>query len=242
MILFYMNVNYILRSHHVVFSTLHIQKSRQVLKNMQFLDAVVYINLDRRVDRKEHITNELKKWKDLDWSKVHRFSAIEGKLVGCLSSHLSVLRMARDKKWTNVLILEDDFTWEDWVINSGNLNSLLENFWTRHQHEFGFVQLAHGLHQEKFVNDFNIIKNDESIVSVKKASNAAAYWVHNRCYDALINVFEQSVIPLYITGAHWLYLNDVVWDIVRPKFNTYAFFPRLGFQYANYSDLSENVS
>lgn len=205
---------------------------------MEFIDAIVYINLDRRTDRKEHIENELNKWKDLDRSKVHRFSAIEGKLVGCLSSHLNVLKMAKTNKWTNVLILEDDFTWEEWTLEPGKISSLLSTFWTKHHHEFGFIQLAHGLQQEQYKNDFSM-RSGEPVADVKQATNAAGYWVHERCYDALIHVFEQAVRPLYLTGAHWLYLNDVVWNAVRPEFPTFAFFPRLGYQYGNYSDLSD---
>jgi GR25 family glycosyltransferase involved in LPS biosynthesis len=205
---------------------------------MQYIDTVVYINLYIRTDRNDHIINELKLWKDLDWSKVHRFSAIEGKLVGCLSSHLSVLKLAREKKWENVLVLEDDFTWEDWVIKDEKINTLLSDFWIKHHHEFGFIQLAHGMTATTHAHEFTMHAN-EPIASVKYATNAAGYWVHERCYDALIQEFEKAVDPLYLTGAHWLYLNDVVWNTIRPFFPTFAFIPRLGYQYGNYSDLSE---
>ena len=72
----------------------------------------------------------------------------------------------------------------------------------------------------------------------ERTTNAAGYFVHSRCYEVLIGEFEKSVEPLRITGEHWNYLNDVVWNNVRDKIPTFIFVTRLGHQYANFSDLS----
>jgi glycosyl transferase family 25 len=57
------------------------------------IDKIVYINLDKRPDRKEEIENELNSF-DL---KYIRYKAIEHDMgiVGCGYSHLNVLKMAK---------------------------------------------------------------------------------------------------------------------------------------------------
>ena len=59
------------------------------------IDAIIYINLDRRKDRRDHIINEIKKI-DPTLSKTHRLEAeyvpINGAL-GCSLSHVKAIEM-----------------------------------------------------------------------------------------------------------------------------------------------------
>ena len=199
---------------------------------MNFIDAIIYINLDRRPDRREHIELELAKIDSLDANKVFRFSAIDQQnagCVGCLKSHLSVLQLAKEKKYENVLILEDDFTF----IGDANENIMkLKAFWDEHQNDFGFVQLTSNCNIQPIEN-ISVYPHPSIITT-----NAAGYFVHARCYDLLIRELEKSVFPLESTGQHWIYMNDVVWNNIRNQIPTYIFVPRIGHQYANFSDLS----
>ena len=72
------------------------------------IDFIFYINLEKRTDRREQIEMELKKME----ITAERFVGIpfEPGIVGCGKSHLEVLKLAKDRKYKNVLILEDDFT------------------------------------------------------------------------------------------------------------------------------------
>ena len=68
------------------------------------IDKIMYINLNRRTDRREQIENELTVMGLMD--KSIRFEAIDrpGKgIVGCTYSHLECLKYARDQKWKNVV-------------------------------------------------------------------------------------------------------------------------------------------
>lgn len=213
---------------------------------LDFIGGIVYINLDHRTDRNKHIKSQLAAITVLDTTKVkvHRLSAIKQHLVGCLKSHLLAIKYARAQGWKSVLIFEDDF---EWAIDANEAIKLLGKFWDQYQNSFGFVQLCSSNVTFATNNDLSLENcvlpqgYTPTVRQVTKASNAAAYLVHQRCYDALIDVFEKAVNPLALTGAHWLYLNDVVWNHVRPLFPTYAFTPTLGHQIEGYSDLSRAV-
>jgi len=92
------------------------------------IDGVVVINLDRRPGRWEQFKAT---WRDhLDWSRVHRLPAIDGRALagalappwfrgrrrdatwagraGCALSHAAAWRMAEGRGWTRTLVLEDD--------------------------------------------------------------------------------------------------------------------------------------
>ena len=78
----------------------------------EFIEKVVYINLEHRKDRKEETEAELLKYFPAE--KVVRFDAINQKpgSFGCCKSHIAVLEMAKENKWKNVLIVEDDASWD----------------------------------------------------------------------------------------------------------------------------------
>jgi GR25 family glycosyltransferase involved in LPS biosynthesis len=74
------------------------------------LDAIIYINLENRSDRKELLMAELTKL-NTDMSKVHKVSGVympKNGHKGCIQSHILALNMIKMNKWERVLILEDD--------------------------------------------------------------------------------------------------------------------------------------
>ena len=71
------------------------------------IDKIIFINLEKRQDRLLEIKNEL----DTFNLQYERFNAIENEcgIVGCGYSHLAVLKIAKERNYKNILILEDDF-------------------------------------------------------------------------------------------------------------------------------------
>jgi glycosyl transferase family 25 len=71
----------------------------------KYIDKIIYINLNKRVDRRADIENEL----NLFSLRYERFSAIEHEdgAIGCALSHLEVLKIAKKNNYKNILILED---------------------------------------------------------------------------------------------------------------------------------------
>lgn len=78
---------------------------------VDMIDAVVYINLDHRTDRNDHMLEIVK----IFGQKVQRFEAIETYpgFIGCSESHAAVMRMAIESNWKNILVLEDDVLWNE---------------------------------------------------------------------------------------------------------------------------------
>ena len=74
------------------------------------LDAIIYINLENRSDRKDLLMKELEKL-NTNMGKVHKLSGVyipKNGHKGCIQSHILALNMIKLNKWKRVLILEDD--------------------------------------------------------------------------------------------------------------------------------------
>jgi glycosyl transferase family 25 len=192
------------------------------------IGKIIYINLGYRNDRKEQIENELEIMSLKQNSE--RFEAIHKKpgIVGCGYSHLAVLKLAKERNYENVLILEDDF---EFLVSKDELEFELTRFFETVK-EFDVCMLAYNINEWQ----------DTEFSFVKKAINvqtASAYIVHKRFYDSLINLYEEAIPTLEKTGIHWIYANDQIWKQLQPTNTWYCFNRRLGRQRASYSDNSE---
>ena len=71
------------------------------------IDKIIYINLDKRTDRKAEIEQELQH-NNLRFERFPAIQTPEG-CIGCSLSHLQVVKLAKERGYNNILILEDDF-------------------------------------------------------------------------------------------------------------------------------------
>lgn len=103
-----------------------------------FISGAFYINLDRRLDRRELFEKRIKEIN----LQVERISATEFKKedvkdvnvknwhakISCTHSHFKAIKEAKDRGWSNVLIFEDDCIFsEDFNINIQNCLNDLKN-------------------------------------------------------------------------------------------------------------------
>lgn len=81
-------------------------------KGWDLVDAVLYINLEHRVDRREHLLGQLA-LAGVPADKIHRVDAVRRDVgaLGCTLSHIKAFDLILEKGWRHVLVLEDDFTW-----------------------------------------------------------------------------------------------------------------------------------
>ena len=194
------------------------------------IDKIFYINLDKRTDRREEIEQELNQM-ELSYE---RFPAIHNSSgsVGCGYSHLSVLKIARDRGYKNVLILEDDFTF---LVSKLELEIQLEQLFNSFN-EFDVCFLSYGC------NNFEDIPDKAFIKRVLDAQSASGYIVNEKCYSKLIDLYETCIPLLEETGQHWNYANDVCWRPLQKQDMWICFDKRMGKQRAGYSDNSNTFT
>ena len=192
---------------------------------MEHIERIMYINLNRRTDRREEIEQELNSMGLME--KSIRFEAIDrpGKgIVGCTYSHLGCLKYAREENWKNVLILEDDFTF---IVDKETFeNRLTEIFDTGISYDV--CMLSYVLQQSRPTEYPFLTK-------VVEAQTASGYIVHQKFYDALIELYEYYTPILDETMQHWLYANDQIWKKLQPTSEWYCL-DRCGKQRPGYSD------
>lgn len=192
------------------------------------IDHVFYINLEHRKDRKEQIENELEIMSLKQ--KSERFEAIKGNPggIGCGLSHIEVLKIAKERNYENILLLEDDF---EFVISKDEFETQLSLFFDKVK-EYDICMLG-----------FNHQKIDDSsydfLDKVLESQTTSAYLINQRFYDILIHNFEEAVNIYKVNpSSHWLYSIDQYWKKLQPTSFWYAFKKRIGIQRPGYSDIS----
>lgn len=139
------------------------------------INSIIYINLDKRTNRNERISRQLTIFNK---EKIHRLSAVDNptdRVVGCATSHLNALKMARDNKYPNVLILEDDAVWT-------NVNEAYPVFKMLVEKPYDVIMLG------------GTYKNyNKTTYRVNAAQAASSYLVNSSYYDKIISRIERDL-------------------------------------------------
>jgi glycosyl transferase, family 25 len=193
------------------------------------IDKIYYINLDRRTDRFEQISEELKKM-NLEATKFSGISHPNGSL-GCTLSHLTILKHARQNNFQNILILEDDF---QFLVSKEEFETQINNFFNLNI-PWDILMLSYNIQKSKPYNSI--------IQKVYEGQTTSGYIVNSCFYDRLITVIEKNIFLLQQTGQHWKYTIDQCWKVLQgDNSNWYAFNTRIGLQRESYSDITKSIS
>jgi glycosyl transferase family 25 len=208
---------------------------RELYKNtIDYIDAILYINLEYRTDRNEHILSEISKICN-DSSKIHRIDAIrkDPGALGCGLSHIKALEYALEHpKWKNILILEDDFTFKT---NDSNLIISDITHIIKSVTAFDIILLSFGNYDLKYV--------DTHVDNIKKmiySQTTSSYIIKNEYIPKLLNVFKDAMVQMELHGRKFENCIDIAWTKLQPSDNWYSIFPAIGYQYSSYSDI-ENM-
>jgi glycosyl transferase family 25 len=192
------------------------------------IDKIFYINLDEREDRKQEIETELTNYNLIE--NAERIKAVytpgQG-ILGCTMSHLNALKLAKERNYINVLILEDDF---EFTITKEELENQLTTLFEQGP-EFDVCMISFNIQQSN-PTEYPFLQK------VIEAQTASGYIVNSCFYDQLINLYEWAIPLLEQTREHWNYANDQCWKRLQPTSNWYAFTTRCGKQRPGYSDNS----
>lgn len=198
----------------------------------EFIDKVIYINLDNREDRRI-IMKRFFQEGQIPSEKILRFSAIRNTpgIVGCAQSHIAVLKLAKANNWNSILILEDDIEWKSFSENYQKLKDIIHN-------PFDVCILSgYYIHTED--------------IRVLKSYTTGAYIIKSHYYDKLIDCFEESLRNLLkpsklsfqnlnrskkIMNDHANHF-DVYWNKLQIKDNWIGIIPSMATQIESYSDI-----
>jgi glycosyl transferase family 25 len=187
------------------------------------LSKIIYINLNKSTDRREEVEKELNNFN----LQFERFEAIETPgfgILGCGLSHLQVLKIAKERNYENILILEDDFTF---LVSKEVFEEELTKFFNLNI-DYDVCMLS-----------YNLIKYENTssnfIIKALEVQTASGYIVNKKYYNKLIDLYEKSMPLLQETRQHWIYANDQIWKQYQEKDNWYCFSRRIGKQRSGYN-------
>jgi GR25 family glycosyltransferase involved in LPS biosynthesis len=204
---------------------------------MEKIDHFIYINLDKRADRKAHMEQEFANL-GIPSEKITRISATYNPTngIGCMDSHIQALKWARKMNYKNAWIFEDDFTF---TADKPTIEDYLRQLFFKNP-KFD-VALASYIHKQPPFPPLQITLYP-NIYRVVESQTASSYLVSGHYYNKLIDLFEDAYIQLQLTGEHWHYANDQVWKLLQVKDIWYCFTPSLGKQRPDARDNSSDAN
>jgi GR25 family glycosyltransferase involved in LPS biosynthesis len=187
-----------------------------------FIDKIVYINLDHRQDRRDIMKKFFEKG-NIPLEKVIRLPAVNRVRggLGCLESHTKALKMAKENSWKNVLILEDDLEWLDLEGGYKRLEELSQ------KPEWDVIMLLGWYWKYDFPRIYD-------------ANNAGAYLVNSSYYDTLLKNRQTGLFNM--KKAFGFHFNskrndaDSGWKILQKTDKWYGLEPCICRQVDGYSD------
>ena len=193
------------------------------LEGLTDIKNTLYINLSSRVDRKQHVENELAKI----GVPYERFNAIKlpNGALGCS------LQIAKEKKWSHVFICEDDIQFLDPELFKKKLDTFLKS----HIDDWDVLLVA-GNNMPPY------IPIDENCVQVKQCQTTTGYIVKQHYYDTLIANFKLGIQGLMREPhKHVIYAIDKYWFFLQQQDRWFLIVPLTVVQRTDYSDIEKKM-
>ena len=195
----------------------------KLINSVSDIKHCLYINLESRVDRKEHIESQLK---SIGIVAPRRFNAIKLKngRVGCSMSHLKCLEIAKKNNWPYVMICEDDLL----VLDSAKFVQHINTFFGLHgnTNDSWNVLLIAGNNVPPYM------KVDDTCIRVTH------YIVKNSYYNILIGNIRAGIERLIKEPEkHALFAIDKFWIQLQRMHTWYMLAPVVAVQREDYSDI-----
>jgi GR25 family glycosyltransferase involved in LPS biosynthesis len=218
---------------------------------MDLITKTVYINLDKRVDRKENLLDQFEK---IGYTNYERFPAIETAFggLGCCQSHLKILNdffmdrtimlnnIVYEKEGTNILmIIEDD---AEFIVSREVLDQYIMSF--------ANDPLAYGMCLG--FNPHHVRPYNELFRRSIHVATTSCYLVKLSIIPELIKCFKEAEVGLKQISERNLaknskefillyhkYAIDQMWKHLHSKYIWLIPKQKCVEQYANYSDIQQ---
>jgi len=198
---------------------------------MDLIERIVYINLDKRPDRRAQIEEELKRM-NLHGKHFSALDLPDHGAVGCTISHAQVVRQAANDRVSSLLVLEDDFYWKvpDRATLDRRLTETIDALPT-----YDVIMFDYSVDIGEPLNEY--------CTRGRAVSCSAGYLVAGQYLDRLATCLEESAtLFMQQPHVHWLYTIDQYWKRLQATDQWYCATPRFGTQRDGYSDCSNNIS
>ena len=175
---------------------------------MDSIDAVLYINLEHREDRKKSILKQIQKI-GIDESKIHHILGVYNKEcghIGCGQSHINALDLAIQNNWNRILILEDDFRFN---VTAGVFDAYMKE---ATQVRWDVLLLAKG--------HFSGGENIGHLQKVKSCTTSSGYIVQNHYYETLRANFLDSINCMKDQLEKHIRSHTEPWKTIGREFDT----------------------
>ena len=198
---------------------------------MELLKHTLFINLEHRKDRLEHVNSEFKKM-EIDAERVNAIKMNTG-AVGCTMSHIKCLELAKQRDYEYVFICEDDITFRNPELFKRNLQRFYEN------DDINWDLLIIGGNN---VPPFQQVT--DYCARVFYCQTTTGYVVKKHYYDTLLKNFRESANGLMREPNNpSTYALDMYWKRLQLQDFWYMITPPTVTQYESYSDIeNRNVN
>ena len=195
------------------------------------IQNTLYINLDKRPDRKIMLLRELDQ---LGWvTNPQHFKAIQlpNGAIGCTLSHIKCLELAKSMNWEHVLIYEDDIKFTNPKEFTKNLNAFLSS-----GIEWDVILFAGN-------NVGRYRPTNCGAVQIQACQTTTGYLVKREYYDVLIENFKDGLGRLMREPTKaTLYALDKYWFSLQFKHRWYLIYPLTVTQQSIHSDIENKVT
>jgi glycosyl transferase family 25 len=205
---------------------------------MKLLQHILYINLEHRTDRKENLLGQIDKLNQIISEKnlgvplqPERFNAIQHPhgAVGCSQSHLECLKIAREKEYPQICVMEDDIVFNDPELLLTQLGQFQDEFKTD---DWDVLMLGGNICRSTPVKSY--------CNKVVNAQVAVGYIVQQHYYDTLIENFTSGFSHLSRQPTKRAsYAVDMYWKWLQPEHKWFVLKPLMVKQLQNYSDIEK---
>lgn len=189
---------------------------------------VHYINLDKRVDRKEQIEEQ---FKSSTLFKLRRFSAVlkeDDGAIGCTFSHLKLLKKAIDENMEYIIIIEDDFVATNMKLLERKVSKTI-----RLASDFDVLLLGGNI-----VPPYT--KNSNDTIQVTHSQTTVGYMVKKHYFQRLYDNIKQGLYYLMkMPEQRVKYAIDKFWIQLQKKDKWIMIFPLMVYQRESYSDIEK---
>lgn len=194
---------------------------------MELLEHTLFINLNHRTDRLEHINAEFEKM----GIKAERVEGVQPKTpaIGCTMSHIKCLELAKIRGYEQVFICEDDITFT----NPDLFKEQIEKFAENDNINWDVLIISGN-------NRPPCQKLYEYAARVFYCQCCTGYVVKKEYYDTMLANFKEGLLHLIKNPTNKFdYAIDKYWQKLQMQDYWYIITPLSVIQYDNYSDIEQ---